>query len=126
MRLNQVTVSVTDIPRAIEFYQKLGMALIVRDDHYARFELPGGETYSIHLADKMLSSGTRIYFEFDDVDKAVRDAEARGVVFTQQPTDQSWLWREALLSDPDGNPLCFLQKSSNRRFPPWRLDGRKS
>lgn len=126
MKLNQVTVSVTDIPRAIAFYEQLGMYLIVKDDHYARFELPDGDTFSIHVADDVPPSGTMIYFEFDDVDKAVRDAEARGLTFTMQPTDQSWLWREAYLSDPDGNQLCFLQASPNRRFPPWRVDGRTS
>lgn len=126
MKLNQVTVTVTDIPRSIAFYEQLGMFLIVKDDHYARFELPGGETFSIHVTDNVPPSSTMIYFEFDDVDKAVRDAEARGITFSAQPVDQSWLWREALLSDPDGNLLCFLQAGSNRRFPPWRLDGRTS
>jgi len=45
MRLNQVTVAATSIPESIAFYETLGLKLIVRADHYARFELPeGGST----------------------------------------------------------------------------------
>ncbi|WP_422003627.1 VOC family protein [Pyruvatibacter mobilis] len=124
MKLNQVTVGATDIPRAIEFYTRLGMTLIVEDGHYARFEMPAGDTFSVHQADTISGATTVVYFEFADVDTAVKDAEARGITFDTQPEDQSWLWREAYLSDPDGNRICFLQESPNRRFPPWRVDGR--
>ncbi|WP_422363580.1 VOC family protein [Pyruvatibacter mobilis] len=124
MKLNQVTVGATDIPRAIEFYTRLGMTLIVEDGHYARFEMPAGDTFSVHQADTISGATTVVYFEFADVDTAVKDAEARGITFETQPEDQSWLWREAYLSDPDGNRICFLQESPNRRFPPWRVDGR--
>ena len=124
MKLNQVTVGATDIPRAIEFYTRLGMTLIVEDGHYARFEMPAGDTFSVHQADTISSATTVVYFEFADVDTAVKDAEARGITFDTQPEDQSWLWREAYLSDPDGNRICFLQEGPNRRFPPWRADGR--
>ncbi|WP_425063048.1 VOC family protein [Pyruvatibacter mobilis] len=126
MKLNQVTVGATDIPRAIEFYTRLGMTLIVEDGHYARFEMPAGDTFSVHQADTISGATTVVYFEFADVDTAVKDAEARGITFETQPEDQSWLWREAYLSDPDGNRICFLQESPNRRFPPWRVDGRTS
>jgi hydroxymethylpyrimidine/phosphomethylpyrimidine kinase len=124
MKLNQVTVGATDIPRAIDFYKRLGMTLIVEDDHYARFEMPAGDTFSVHQADTISGATTVVYFEFEDVDAAVKDAEARGLSFDAQPQDQAWLWREAYLSDPDGNRICFLQESPNRRFPPWRVDGR--
>ena len=46
MRLNQVTVPAADIAASVAFYQALGLRLIVRADHYARFECPdadGGE-----------------------------------------------------------------------------------
>jgi catechol 2,3-dioxygenase-like lactoylglutathione lyase family enzyme len=42
MRLNQVTVSVRDIDEAIAFYRRLGLRLIVRSPHYARFVCPDG------------------------------------------------------------------------------------
>ena len=54
MNLNQVTVLVTDIERAIEFYTQLGLNIIVHSPHYARFECPDGEaTFSIHLTEEL-------------------------------------------------------------------------
>ena len=51
MNLNQVTVASTDVARAIEFYSKLGLKLIVKSPpKYARFECPEGQsTFSVHL-----------------------------------------------------------------------------
>ncbi len=37
MRLNQVTVTVANIESATTFYQSLGLKLIVKSPHYARF-----------------------------------------------------------------------------------------
>ena len=71
MNLNQVTVEVSDIPRARAFYQKLGLEWIVSSDHYARFLCPGGATFSIHLAEASAPGGTMVYFECDDLDDRV-------------------------------------------------------
>ena len=121
MNLNQVTVEVSDIPRARAFYQQLGLELIVSSDHYARFLCPGGATFSIHLAGSVLSGGAAIYFECDDLDARVADLIRAGVIFETEPVDQRWLWREAWLRDPDGNRLCLYFAGENRVNPPWRL-----
>lgn len=118
MRLNQVTVGVTDYDAAVAFYLKLGLRQIVAaPPRYARFEMPGGETFSIHLTESV-SPGTIVYFEVDDVDATVAKF---GLPLLDPPTDQSWLWREARLADPDGNIICLYHAGENRRFPPWRL-----
>ena len=50
MRLNQVTAPARDLEASVAFYRLLGLKLIVKNDHYARFELPEGEaTFSLHL-----------------------------------------------------------------------------
>lgn len=68
MKLNQVTVAVTDYEAAVAFYVELGLRQIVAAaPRYARFETPSGETFSIHLADEVASS-TIVYFEVEDVD----------------------------------------------------------
>ena len=51
--MNQVTVPATDIAASIAFYQALGLRLIVRSEHYARFECPdvaGGDADPEQLA----------------------------------------------------------------------------
>ena len=74
MRLNQVTASARDLAASIAFYEALGLRLIVRSDHYARFECPdadGGEppTFSLHLAPETQGvTETVVYFEEDDLD----------------------------------------------------------
>ncbi len=121
MKLNQVTVTVRDIPRARAFYQTLGLELIVSSDHYARFLCPGGITFSIHLGPVTEQGGTVVYFECEDLDEQVSALKASGITFTQDPKDQSWLWREARLYDPDGHELCLYFAGENRIEPPWRV-----
>jgi predicted enzyme related to lactoylglutathione lyase len=123
VNLNQVTVASTDVSRSIAFYKTLGLRLIVESlPKYARFECPGGDSsFSVHLADRAPPSATILYFECDDLDGTVAALQQRGVTFTSPPTDQPWLWREARLQDPDGNPICLYHAGANRRHPPWRL-----
>ena len=124
MRLNQVTAPATDLAASIAFYQALGLALIVRSEHYARFELPDGEaTFSLHAATAVAREGAPVvYFECDDLDAECARLRAAGVVFDTDPTDQPWLWREAALRDPAGNAVILFFAGSNRKQPPWRLD----
>lgn len=127
MRLNQVTVSARDLAASIGFYETLGLRLIVRSEHYARFECPdegGGEppTFSLHLdPDTKGVSETTVYFEEDDLDAAVQRLKAAGLVFEHGPVDQTWQWREARLRDPAGNLICLYRAGEIRRYPPWRL-----
>lgn len=121
MNLNQVTVEVSDIGRSVDFYRRLGLKLIVLSEHYARLLCPGGATFSVHLAAEPSIGGTLIYFECEDLDARVEALAAQGVAFDLAPTDQRWLWREARLSDPDGNRLCLYRAGENRVNPPWRV-----
>ncbi len=127
MRLNQVTAPTNDLDASIAFYQLLGLRLIVKSAHYARFELPKGEaTFSLHLVDGPIpiSNAPQLYFELGDVglDTEVARLKAAGVAFENEPKAQSWLWREAWLRDPAGNSICLYYAGENRRFPPWRID----
>ena len=66
MNLNQVTVPSTDVRRSIDFYQRLGLVLIVEDlPSYARFECPEGDaTFSVHQTGQPSGSpGVVVYFE---------------------------------------------------------------
>jgi catechol 2,3-dioxygenase-like lactoylglutathione lyase family enzyme len=124
MNLNQVTISVLDVERSIEFYETLGLKLIVRAlPHYARFECnQGNSTFSLHQVDKLVeASGTWIYFEVDGLDNIVKDLMEKGIVFEDMPSDKPWLWREARLKDPDNNQLILYFAGDNRKNPPWKM-----
>lgn len=123
MNLNQVTIQVTDIAKSIEFYSQLGLRLIVKADHYARFECPDGDsTFSLHSTDGLQSAGnTWIYFECGHLDPEVKKLQDKGFVFEALPEDKSWLWREARLRDPDGHLILLYYAGNNRKSPPWRI-----
>ena len=126
MRLNQVTAAATDLDASIAFYELLGLRLIVKSPHYARFELPRGEaTFSLHVTEGAIprDNAPQLYFEFSDVglEGEVERLRCAGVTFESALEQKSWLWREAWLRDPAGNSICLYHAGDNRRFPPWRI-----
>lgn len=124
MNLNQITIPSEDLTQSVEFYKKLGLQLIVNAlPKYARFECPKGDaTFSIHYVDNITNGeGVYVYFETDILDKEVDRLLEEGIIFDQLPTDQTWLWREARLKDPDGNQLVLYHAGTNRKDPPWRI-----
>ncbi|KAA3619084.1 MAG: VOC family protein [Flavobacterium sp.] len=126
MNLNQITIPSKNVPRAIEFYVKLGLKLIVHThDRYARFEMPEGDaTFSIHEVDELpKANGVMVYFEVEDVYKTVTELKAKGFKFDTDVEEQSWLWTEVRLRDPDGNQLIIFSAGKNRKYPPWRKEG---
>lgn len=124
MRLNQITIPSTDVAKSCYFYQLLGLKLIVDAlPCYVRLLCSDGEaTFSIH-EEPALPDGPRttIYFECDDLDERVEQLQAKGIIFDQLPTDQSWRWREAILRDPDGHPIKLYFAGEDRINPPWRV-----
>jgi len=124
MRLNQVTIPSTDVARAVEFYKALGLIQIVDSvPRYVRFVCPNGDsTLSIHRV-AVVSQGEKpiVYFECDDLDMTVERLERSGITFEAKPVDQSWLWREAYLRDPDGHRICLYYAGENRLNPPWKI-----
>jgi catechol 2,3-dioxygenase-like lactoylglutathione lyase family enzyme len=122
MRLNQITLPVSDIARSKAFYERLGFRLLVDSPHYCRFLAPEGDTtFSLHAETGPIRPGAVVYLESEDVDTAWRALTAQGVVFDYPPRDERWLWREALLHDPDGHPIKLYQAGGNRIDPPWRV-----
>lgn len=124
MNLNQVTVPTQNVEASIGFYQKLGLKLIVKSSHYARFLCPDGDaTFSIHLQEKLPEGeGVNVYFESENLDEEVERLITAGIEFEHKAKDQSWLWREARLKDPDGNRIILYYAGVNRKDPPWRIE----
>ncbi|MDQ2747500.1 MAG: VOC family protein [Acidobacteriota bacterium] len=123
MNLNQVTVHSADVPASVEFYEKLGLRLIVDSaPRYVRFECPDGDaTFSIHHTDHRIACETIIYFECEDLDAKVNELKNLGLQFESEPQNQTWLWRESYLKDPSGNRICLFHAGENRQNPPWRV-----
>jgi catechol 2,3-dioxygenase-like lactoylglutathione lyase family enzyme len=123
MNLNQITISVADVEKSIEFYENLGLRLIVKSlPKYARFECLNGETtFSLHQSSIPNNGGTWLYFEIENLDQKVAELLQKGFVFEELPTDKEWLWREARMKDLDNNQLILFYAGVNRKNPPWRI-----
>lgn len=128
MRLNQVTVPLTDYAASVAFYQALGLKLIVDSPpRYARFEMSEGDrgepsTFSIERVDGWKGGDwPEIWFESDRLDELVGELKAKGIMFETEPETMSYLWRVAHLRDPAGNRITLYHAGENRRWPPWRL-----
>lgn len=125
MNLNQVTLPVHDMEKSSRFYRNLGFTQIVDTPHYARFECPEGDsTFSLSLENSKILCGTVIYFEHEQLDDLCMKLKDKGFIFDQEPTDQNYLWREAVLHDLSGNKIKLYWAGENRINPPWRLERR--
>jgi catechol 2,3-dioxygenase-like lactoylglutathione lyase family enzyme len=125
MNLNQVTLPVKNMDEATEFYLKLGFIQIVETPHYARFQCPEGDsTFSLSLESDEFLNGSVIYFEHEELDQWVTKLKAKGIEFEQDPIDESYLWREAIVHDPSGNKIKLYWAGNNRLSPPWRVEKR--
>ena len=125
MNLNQITIPSLDVAKSTAFYQTLGLKLIVDAlPRYVRFECPDGDTtFSIHKVESLpIGKGTTVYFEDDNLDELVSTLQSKGIIFTKEPEDMSYLWREAYLQDPDGNNIILFHAGTNRKNPPWRIN----
>jgi len=125
MNLNQVTIFSERPVETVEFFEKLGLRLIVDSlPRYARLECPDGEsTLSVNIAENVMpNENIVLYFECEDLDTKVAELRSLGLEFDMDPTDHPWLWREAYLSDPNSNKICLFHAGENRKNPPWRIN----
>ena len=126
MNLNQVTIYTDKPVETAEFFQKLGLRLIVDSlPRYARLECPDGDsTLSIQetgTANLSLQSPIVLYFECETLDSTVDELKSKGLIFDEYPTYSPWLLRQAYLKDPNGNKICLFHAGENRKNPPWRV-----
>lgn len=125
MELNQVTLPVSNMEDAVQFYLTLGFTQIVDTPHYARFACPDGDaTFSISLENGECENHAVIYFEHKNLEELCQSLARRGIVFEQQPTEQPYLWKEAIVKDPSGNKIKLYWAGENRLNPPWKVNKR--
>jgi predicted enzyme related to lactoylglutathione lyase len=127
VRLNHILLPCWDVERSLAFYRCLGLTPIVLDHlpdgtlRTARLIFPDGDaTLSLEQGPSP-GPGIVVYLECDDLDAQIAALVAAGTVFVAGPEMKPWLWREAILLDPDGHRLCLFQAGRYRWDPPWRL-----
>lgn len=111
-----VAIYVEDPGRSRVFYEEL-LGLPVIAEEAGRVQLAAGATrLLIHPthADEEDGSGAlhgrcEVYFQVSDVDSLVARLRRAGVPVTQEPTDEPWGERDAVVLDPDGFPVFLTQ-----------------
>ncbi len=124
MNLNQATIHSNKPVETVEFYRKLGLQIVVDSlPRYARLLCPDGDsTLSVHVSEEASANANIVlYFECDDLDAKVAELKNLGLQFETEPSDQTWLWRESYLKDPNNNHICLFYAGENRKNPPWRV-----
>jgi predicted enzyme related to lactoylglutathione lyase len=104
-------ISTPDAPRARRFYQDMfDWPVNVLDDIYALVGTEGGQpTGGIGQAGPDSPyTGIVVYFQVDDVDTALAQAEKLGGSRILEPRDLPGMGRMAVFGDPDGNPVGLL------------------
>ncbi|MDX1686178.1 MAG: VOC family protein [Saprospiraceae bacterium] len=110
LRSCRVNVMVTDMNRAIDFYQnKLGLELLNRyEDHYAEIQAPDLQI-GLHPASENVSWGDNmsIGMGVTDFDLTVEELQTKDI---QLRVVQDGYMRLAYFTDPDGNQLFLAER----------------
>ena len=111
-RIWDVTLTVADLKRAVDFYENtLGLQKKYEYKDYAGFDC-GGIEIGLRTwggLEKPRQGEPVIDFVVDDVDETYHTLSAKGVEFVKTPEDAVWGSRFAIFTDPDGNTLQFVQ-----------------
>jgi uncharacterized glyoxalase superfamily protein PhnB len=107
----------SDLPRSLDFYRLLGLAVPDPEAPHVAVDLPGGNTLSFDTDETIAgmhpgwappNSAGRVALAFGlgspaDVDALFDKLTAAGHTGTLTPYDAPWGMRYATVSDPDGN-----------------------
>ena len=118
-RLWDVTLSVTDLGRAAEFYgEVLGLQKKYTFKDYVGFDCGGVEiglkTWGEREAPR--AGEPCLNFLVDDLDASYLELKRKGVRFTKEPHAAQWGARVALFVDPDENTLQLSQVDWKQYF----------
>jgi predicted enzyme related to lactoylglutathione lyase len=113
--LNLVVLKSDDVPQLLKFYQELGLKFDQRRHGAApahHSAMVGEVALQIYPAGSMTTKSTnvRIGFTTEKINRAVDVAQKAGAKVLSEPTDSPW-GTKAVVADPDGNKIEFLQKA---------------
>jgi catechol 2,3-dioxygenase-like lactoylglutathione lyase family enzyme len=109
--ISAVTLTTSDMARAVRFYEALGFSLAYGGETsaFTSFRVGDGALNLARAAGQSSPGTTRVIFHVDDVDAMYAHAVARGFTPEARPRDAAWGERYFHLSDPDGHALSFAR-----------------
>ena len=129
IRMEGLTLAVSDVKRSVAFYKKtLGLKIEIDSaPHFALVRVGPGASIGLLAKRHALPKGTKpatkaqhaaIHVELstDDLDGLYKKLTARGLRFTEKPHDEAWE-RSAQARDPDGYTIEFAQGRRGQNAP---------
>jgi predicted enzyme related to lactoylglutathione lyase len=108
--LRRIVVSVAQLPSALGFYRDV-LGLQGEDDAgFARLTT-GIDEWELLLHERPSApsdASVAVSFAVPDLDATCRSWAERGGVVVDQPADQPWGERMAVVRDPDGHLVCLV------------------
>lgn len=106
------------LPRALAFYRDLLGGEVACQfpsggtPAYVSVQIGGSELGLGHLEEpgELVNNQITLWVYTDDCDAAVATLRHAGVPVVQEPADQPWGMRVAMVEDPDGNPVVVAAK----------------
>jgi predicted enzyme related to lactoylglutathione lyase len=118
-RIWDITLTVTDLERAVAFYEKtLGLSRkYYFPDDYAGFDCGGVEIgLSTGTPTRPGKGAPCINFLVENIDETVQLLLKRGVHFVKESQETAWGGRIARFSDPDGYVMQLTQIDWHKYF----------
>ncbi len=110
--ISAVTLSTTDMARAVAFYKALGFTSRYggEDASFTSFRAgPGYLNLTTEAPDHRTAFWGRVIFHVDDVDAMYARAIAQGIHPDTSPSNASWGERFFHVTDPSGHQLSFAK-----------------
>jgi catechol 2,3-dioxygenase-like lactoylglutathione lyase family enzyme len=105
----RLVVSVADLDRALDFYHRqLGLPATHLVGHAFLEAGPGVEVYLHQRPAEPSDLAVAGSFRVSHLDRRVRAWAAHGGVVVDEPVDQPWGERMAVVRDPDGHLVCLI------------------
>jgi catechol 2,3-dioxygenase-like lactoylglutathione lyase family enzyme len=109
--LSAITLATHDMPRAVRFYEALGLRILHggANDAFTSFALGSSFLNLTSETHGPIQFWGRVIIYVSDVDAFYRKALAHGIEPQFAPRDAPWNERYFHLTDPDGHELSFAR-----------------
>lgn len=119
LKVSSILIGVSDLNKARPFYEDVfGMKFDEFRPPFASANLGGVEFNIEENASYRSSDWSKLYiggrkqvsFQADDLDSFLKQAELSGAKIIKEAETKPWGWKEAIITDPDGNEFIIEQE----------------
>jgi len=102
----ELSLDVRDVTRTCDFYGKLGFEVVYRAERVVTLQKT--DCRMTHYQGFLDPPETQLIFWQGDVEAIARDLTGKGLKFEREPSKADGGGLGALLRDPDGRPIYFV------------------